>query len=94
MILIGKAQFNIRLEPELKDAFTSVCKEIGFAPSALVRVFMKQVVQDRKIPFEIRLEPNAVTVQAMLDDLNDVGMVGPFSSVREMMDSILGAQHA
>lgn len=38
----------------LKKSFDSLCEEFGFTTTAAITVFMKAVVRERKIPFEIK----------------------------------------
>jgi DNA-damage-inducible protein J len=53
-----------RIEPELKDRASSVLAECGLNLSDAIRLFLRQVVAQQGLPFEVRT-PNAVTVAAM-----------------------------
>ncbi len=53
-----------RIEPELKDRASSVLAECGLNLSDAIRLFLRQVVVQQGLPFEVRT-PNAVTVAAM-----------------------------
>jgi DNA-damage-inducible protein J len=43
-----------RVEPELKSEATKVLKSLGLTPSAAIRIFLKQVVYERAIPFTVK----------------------------------------
>ena len=48
---------SFRVDNELKQGFDSLCDEFGLSNSAALTIFMKTVVRERRIPFEIRVEP-------------------------------------
>lgn len=47
---------NIKVDKQLKETFASLCDEMGLSMSMALVVFMKTVVREHKIPFEIRAE--------------------------------------
>ena len=51
---------SIRVDNDLKKAFDDLCKEFGLSSSAAMTLFMKAVVRERRIPFEIRAEVPAM----------------------------------
>ena len=48
---------TMRAEPEIKACFEQVCQEIGLSVNAALNIFVKRVVRDRKIPFELSADP-------------------------------------
>lgn len=48
---------NIRLEPGLKEQAEEVLGQLGIPVSNAVSIFLKQVVMQRGIPFELKLPP-------------------------------------
>jgi addiction module RelB/DinJ family antitoxin len=64
-----------------------VAENLGFTTSTLIKLFLANVVQNRKIPFEIEEIPSAnfikVMKQAELDHKN-----GNYSSFNDMEDAI------
>lgn len=50
-----QASISIRVEKDLKKQFYSLCEDIGLSASTALSIFMKTVVRERKIPFEIGL---------------------------------------
>jgi len=54
------ATFNVRMDENLKRQFDSLCNDFGMTASTAINVFVKTVVSERKIPFEI-VAPKPVT---------------------------------
>ena len=50
---------TIRVDEQLKSNFDSLCDMFGLSNSAAFTLFMKAVVRERRIPFEIRAESEA-----------------------------------
>jgi DNA-damage-inducible protein J len=79
------ADVRLRLEPELKDEAARILAGLGLELSIAIRIFLKQVVAHRGLPFEMR-EPNASTVRAMK---GADSIVKPrFGSVKELFDGL------
>ena len=47
------------MDTELRCDMEEVCKEMGMSLNTALILFMKKVVRDRKIPFEITADPLA-----------------------------------
>jgi DNA-damage-inducible protein J len=74
-----------RIEPELKDRAANVLAECGLNLSDAIRLFLRQVVAQQGLPFEIRT-PNAVTVAAMKEARAIGG--ARFGSAQEIIDDL------
>lgn len=48
------ASYQVRLSEDEKTATFSVLRELGITPAQAVRLFFRQVVETRSIPFPIR----------------------------------------
>ena len=44
-----------RVEPEIKEQAESVLSELGIPMSSAISIYLRQIVLQRKIPFEIKL---------------------------------------
>lgn len=53
---MSQATISIRVDQNLKKRFDSLCEAFGLSATAAFNIFMKTVVRERKIPFEIRAE--------------------------------------
>jgi DNA-damage-inducible protein J len=69
-------QTTIRLEPNLKKDFVSVCDEMGLSISSAITIFAKTVVREGRIPFEVTASKklNAVTIATIKDIENGIGL--------------------
>ena len=80
----------MRLEPELKDQATKVLADAGLELSIAIRMFLRQVVAHKGLPFEVR-QPNAATLRAIREAESMPKM--RFSSAQELFDALdKGAQ--
>lgn len=53
-----------RVDPELKHEAESVLKALGLSPTEAIRLFYRQVILRRGLPFSVEI-PNAETQEAM-----------------------------
>ena len=44
---------TMRADPSVKACFEQICAEIGLSVNAALNIFIKRVVRDRKIPFDL-----------------------------------------
>ena len=52
-----QTNINIRMDSDLKKQFDEFCDEIGMSMTTAFNIFAKTVVRERRIPFEITLDP-------------------------------------
>lgn len=83
-----KSNLRLRVDPELKAQAAALYESLGMDLSTATRIFYIQSLRCHGLPFKVKADkPNAVTLAAMEDAENEE-MIGPFKSVREMMDSL------
>jgi DNA-damage-inducible protein J len=58
------AEVRTRVSPQLKTQATAVLADCGLNVSDAVRLFLRQVVTQRGLPFEVKV-PNATSVAAL-----------------------------
>ena len=51
---MAQATLSMRVDDTLKKNFDIICDDFGFTSTAAITVFMKTVVRERRIPFEIK----------------------------------------
>ena len=51
---MAQSTLSMRVDENLKKSFDSICDDFGFTCTAAITVFMKTVVRERRIPFEIK----------------------------------------
>lgn len=80
---------NIKTDSALKAQAEKLFSDLGMNMSTALNIFLRQSVRENRIPFEITKNiPNANTVQAMEDTLNDRNMTGPFNNMQDLVDSL------
>ena len=53
---MSQATISIRVDQTLKKNFDSLCEAFGLSATAAFNIFMKAVVREKRIPFEIRAD--------------------------------------
>ena len=48
---------NFRMDAELKSNLEQACRELGLTPTAAFTIFATKVVRERRIPFEVAIDP-------------------------------------
>jgi len=79
------AEIRSRIEPDLKEDATRILASCGLNVSDAIRLFLRQVVAQNGLPFEVKA-PNAATIAAM-EEAN-TGNLPRFSSVQELFDDL------
>lgn len=74
-----------RIEPELKDRASEVLEACGLNLSDAIRLFLRQVVTQQGLPFEVKT-PNATTLAAMRE-ARSIGRAR-FGSAQELFDDL------
>ena len=57
-----------RVEPELKQKAETILNELGIPMSNAINIFLKQVVMQRGIPFEIKLSSQELVSIGIMDE--------------------------
>jgi hypothetical protein len=55
IIIMSQSAYTIRLDSDLKKRFDTLCEGFGMSASTAFNVFVRAVVRQRKIPFEIEM---------------------------------------
>ena len=65
---MAKVATNISIDEDIKPKAQAMLAEFGLDLSTAVNMFLRQMLREEAIPFEIRKEvPNAVTLAAMAE---------------------------
>ena len=79
------AQINIRVEEELKEESTKILNELGMDITGAMKIFLKQVVLQEGIPFDVTLKKPGI-IQA-LEDIQK-GRVEQFDDIDSLMKEL------
>lgn len=85
---MATTNLNVRVDENLKKTVDALLNELGMNMSTAITIYLKQIVRENGIPFEIKLEPNAETLQAFKDIKEGKNLKGPFNSVAELMEDL------
>ena len=71
---MAQATLSIRVDSDDKKKFETFCNETGLNVSVAVNMFMKKVIREQKIPFEVSIDPfysveNMARLQKSIDDV-------------------------
>ncbi len=75
-----------RIEPDLKLQAENIFKAIGISHTDAIRLFYRQSVIRRGIPFKLKV-PNAITLSAV-KELEGKKLPRKFSSVKKAFESL------
>ena len=54
---MAQTNVNIRMDDTIKRQFDGICGELGLNMSVAFNIFAKAVVRQKKIPFELSVDP-------------------------------------
>ena len=54
---MAQVSMTVRMDSQLKQSFDALCARMGMSVNTAMNVFAKAVVTYRKIPFEIKADP-------------------------------------
>ncbi len=58
-MIMATAAFSVRMDEDLKINFEKMCESFGISMTAAINLFATAVVNERRIPFEIRSKPSS-----------------------------------
>ncbi len=65
---MAQATISARIDSKDKESFDKFCSNVGLSTSAAIYMFVKNVINERRIPFEVRepsLRYNASDIEAL-----------------------------
>jgi len=86
--MAATAMIHVRVDEEVKTQATETLASMGLSVSDAVRVFLKRVVAEQAMPFDVRV-PNAQTRAAMTEADEIIRTRrGRFANAQEMFDAL------
>ena len=80
---------HIRIEPSVKQKAEKTLNELGLSIADAINVFLKQVILNDGIPFEIRKPKfNKETIEAIEDTKQGKNLSKTFDNVDEMFEEL------
>lgn len=86
---MSSAVINVRTDSETKKNAESLFRDFGLSMTSAINIFLRQVIREKRIPFEIGYEtPNELTAQVLKDSEEGKNLSKTFDSIPEMMKSL------
>ncbi len=63
---MSSTMIHVRIDEKIKKEAVETLEDMGLSMSDAVRVFLKRVVADKQLPFELKA-PNSTTRRAMIE---------------------------
>ncbi|WP_300359187.1 type II toxin-antitoxin system RelB/DinJ family antitoxin [Fusobacterium sp.] len=85
------ASITIKTDAEIKKEFNDICEELGLNMSVAINIFMKTVLRERGIPFDLKLselEPNELTRKVLDESAKGKNLNGPYDNVKDLMEAL------
>ncbi len=75
---MAQTTLSIRMDENVKKQFDAFCSEVGMNTSVAINIFVKAVLREHRIPFEIAMnedpfysEANMARLKKSIDQLNN-----------------------
>lgn len=90
---MAKVATNISIDEDIKPKAQAMLAEFGLDLSTAVNMFLRQMLREKAIPFEVRWDvPNTETISA-IKEVEEMDkhpeLVRTYSSVDELMEDLL-----
>lgn len=83
------ASITIKTDAEVKKEFNDICEKLGINMSVAINMFMKTVLREKGIPFELKLyESNELTCKILNESIRGENLNGPYDSIEDLMEAL------
>ena len=95
---MSHSTLSIRIEEDVKKGFDNFCNDVGLNPSVAVNMFVRAVLRERRIPFEISTTEafynSAESLEALREanELLNNPATPRYKTVEAMRNSILNGE--
>ena len=87
--MAASAIINVRTDIQTKEQAEALFKDFGLSMSSAINVFLKQVIKEKRIPFDIGYSiPNDLTSKTMKEAEEGKNLSETFSSTEDLMESL------
>lgn len=69
-----QATLSVRVNSEDKKGFENFCEQVGLNASVAINMFVKTVIREQRLPFEVRSDPfyNLANIARLEKSINDL----------------------
>lgn len=72
MATAAKTILNVKTDVQLKAQAKQVASDLGVSLSAVINNYLQEFVREKRVVFEDRYTPNAVTAKKLTEALKDI----------------------
>jgi len=85
---MAQSTITFRIDEEMKEELNRICEALGLTLSGALIIFAKKMINERGLPFDLKLNPNFETIKTMKEVENNEGLSKSFTSVKELMEDL------
>lgn len=86
---MSTVSINVRINEEDKKNFEFLCSELGMNMSTAFSIFVKAMLREKGLPFEVSAKkPNLETLAVFKDVMEGKNLSKEFNSVAELMEDL------
>ena len=89
---MAQATLSMRVDETLKKNFDSICDDFGFTSTAAITVFMKTVVREGRIPFEIKASTKEQINKGALAAFREMRAAAAEAGIQDMSPEEINAE--
>ena len=85
---MSKTSMSIRLDSEVKEQAQQVFNNLGMDMTTAINIFLRQAIQYKGLPFDVRLDENRKLLEILRDLNQNRNMSQSFESVSDFMEDL------
>ena len=88
---MGQSILSVRIDENLKKEFDEFCAQVGLNSSVAVNLFVRTVLREKRIPFEISTRPSAGAASVIRSADRDLerGRLKEYEDADELLKDLL-----
>lgn len=79
-----QANISIRVDKTIKDRFCNLCDAFGLTTTAAFNLFMKAVIRERKIPFEIYVNAEQEDRERAINNFESMRLTAAKAGIQDL----------
>lgn len=79
-----QANISIRVDKTIKDRFCNLCDAFGLTTTAAFNLFMKAVIRERKIPFEIYVDAEQEDRERAINNFESMRLTAAKAGIQDL----------
>lgn len=85
---MAQATITFRIDEDMKEELNGICEALGLTLSGALTIFAKKMINERGLPFDLKLNPNYETIKTMKEVEENKGLSKTFTSANELMEDL------